>query len=131
MFALISFYALALLLGGMAVFSFVLSPLVFIKLPIEVAGPFIRQLFPWYFAVVAGLFGVAALAGFSLLAAIMCALGFLNLFALMPTINRLRDRQQSGDASAKRMFDLLHRSSVAINFVQMIAAGWLLWPGLG
>ena len=131
MLEIVSLYALALLFGGMVMFSFVFSPLVFIKLPIEVAGPFIRQVFPWYFAVVAGLFGIAALTGMNVLAAIMCALGLLNLFALMPAINRLRDRQLAGDASAKRRFDLLHRGSVAINFVQMIAAGWLLWPGFG
>ena len=48
-------------------------------------------------------------------------------FVLMPRINALRDRQLAGDAAAKAQFDLLHRSSVIINFVQIAAAAWLLY----
>ncbi|MEM7496972.1 MAG: hypothetical protein AAF371_03140 [Pseudomonadota bacterium] len=36
--------------------------MVFTKLPAETAGPFIRQVFPWYFAAVAGVLAVAGLA---------------------------------------------------------------------
>lgn len=128
MLDMLSLYVLALLLGGMVMFSFVFSPLVFIKLPIETAGPFIRGVFPAYFAVVAGLFAVAALATFNWVAALMCALGLLNLFGLMPAINKLRDRQLAGDEGAKAWFDRLHRSSVVINFIQMAAAAYLIWP---
>ncbi|MEM1275532.1 MAG: DUF4149 domain-containing protein [Pseudomonadota bacterium] len=130
---ILSLFMIALLLGGMVFFSFVFSPLVFIHLPAETAGPFIRQVFPWYFLVVALLFilAAAALATIDLfwagLAATMGVLGVLNRQGLMPKINSLRDAQLAGDAAAGKKFDLLHKASVAINFVQMIAAGALLW----
>ncbi|MEM8792058.1 MAG: DUF4149 domain-containing protein [Pseudomonadota bacterium] len=130
---LFSLYAIAMLLGGMVFFSFVFSPLIFINLPAETAGPFIRRVFPWYFLMVAVLFIVAAgaLAPFApfwaVIAGIMALLGIANRQLLMPWINRLRDAQIAGDAAAGKKFDLLHKASVAINFVQMIAAAILLW----
>ncbi|MEM9764328.1 MAG: DUF4149 domain-containing protein [Pseudomonadota bacterium] len=129
MFDAIALYALTLAFGGMVFFSAVFSPLVFIKLPAEVAGPFIRQVFPWYFAAVAavlGLAGLALLSGSVLwggLLITMAALGVANREVLMPRINALRDRQLAGDKAAGRGFDRLHQASVAINLVQMIAAG--------
>lgn len=125
-------FVVALLLGGMAFFSFVFSPLVFVKLPAPAAGPFIREVFPWYFLVVAVLFVLAALLtladpALAALMALMAALGFLNRQALMPRINALRDRHLAGDAAAKRGFDRLHHASVAINALQILAAGWALF----
>lgn len=127
---IVALYALALGFGGMVFFSGVFSPLVFARLPGETAGPFIRQVFPWYFAAVSvtlGLAGAALLAaggtawGATLLA--MAGLGVLNREALMPAINALRDRQLAGDRAAGRRFARLHGASVAINLVQMVAAG--------
>jgi hypothetical protein len=46
---LVATLALALTFGGMTFFSAVMAPLVFDKLPLKVAGPFIRQVFPWYY----------------------------------------------------------------------------------
>ena len=46
---LIAALALALTFGGMTFFSAVITPLVFSKLPLKIAGPFIRQVFPWYY----------------------------------------------------------------------------------
>ncbi|MEO0960627.1 MAG: DUF4149 domain-containing protein [Pseudomonadota bacterium] len=128
----IALYALTLAFGGMVFFSAVFSPLVFIKLPAETAGPFIRQVFPWYFAAVALVLGVAGLAilagsafwGTVLIA--MAALGVANREVLMPRINSLRDRQLAGDEAAGRSFDRLHKASVVINLIQMIAAGTAL-----
>lgn len=125
----IALYTLTLAFGGMVFFSAVFSPLVFIKLPAETAGPFIRQVFPWYFAAVALVLGVAGLAilagsafwGTVLIA--MAALGVANREVLMPRINSLRDRQLAGDQAAGRSFDRLHKASVIINLIQMIAAG--------
>jgi hypothetical protein len=119
---------LALALGGMAFFSFVFSPLVFVKLPMETAGPFIRQVFPWYFLAVAAVFGLAALAlvptypGLAALAAGMAALGAINRQILMPRINRLRDQMLAGDEAAGPALDKAHRASVGINLVQLSAA---------
>ena len=120
---------LALALGGMAFFSFVFSPLVFVKLPGETAGPFIRQVFPWYFLTIAIVFALAALAlapaypGLALLAGAMALLGALNRQILMPRINRFRDRMLAGDGTARGTFDRLHRASVGINLLQIFAAG--------
>ncbi len=129
MIEIASSLTLAVLFGGMVGFSFLFSPLVFVRLPIEVAGPFIRQVFPFYFAAVAMLFALGAVLSLAqpriaIVLLAMSLLGALNLFGLMPAINRLRDRQLAGDADAKKRFDRLHRASVAINFVQMLAAGW-------
>ena len=127
---IIALYALTLAFGGMVFFSAVFSPLVFVKLPGETAGPFIRQVFPWYFAAVAATLGAAGIAlafsttpvwGYVLIG--MAALGVVNREVLMPAINRLRDRQLAGDAAAGRQFDRLHLASVAINLLQMVAAG--------
>jgi hypothetical protein len=125
-------FIVALLLGGMAFFSFVFSPLVFIKLPIETAGPFIRAVFPWYFLVVAILFALAVpltlaqpvLAG---ALAFMALLGVINRQSLMPRINRLRDRMIAGDTAAGPGFDRLHRASVGINLVQIVVAAGALY----
>ncbi|MEM8698567.1 MAG: DUF4149 domain-containing protein, partial [Pseudomonadota bacterium] len=79
------------------------------------------------------LFGLATLALVQVsavwagLAGVMAVLGLANRQVLMPEINRLRDLQLGGDAAAGKRFDLLHKSSVAINMVQMIAAAVLLW----
>ena len=39
----------SIILGTMIFFSFVMAPLIFTKLEGEVAGKFIRIVFPWYY----------------------------------------------------------------------------------
>jgi hypothetical protein len=120
---------LGLALGGIAFFSFVFSPLVFVKLPAEVAGPFIRQVFPWYFLAIAVVFALAALAlapgypGLAVIVGTMALLGAINRQILMPRINRFRDRLIAGDEAAAAPFAKFHRASVGINLVQLFAAG--------
>lgn len=113
--------------GGMVFFAFVYAPLIFIKLPAETAGRFIRAVFPVYYAAMAT---ASAAAGLLLLpewrAAVMLAVGagFLAArYALMPRINDARDVSLAapGDARAARRFARLHRLSVIVNFVQMLA----------
>ncbi len=131
MLELVGLYAAAVLLGGMVAFSFLFAPLVFIKLPAETAGPFIRAVFPWYYLFVLGVAALAALAlaaggaGPWLVMAAVAAAAVVAREVLMPAINRARDRQLAGEGSAAR-FDWLHRGSVAINFAQMAAAAWVL-----
>lgn len=127
---ILALYSLTLAFGGMVFFSAVFSPLVFIKLPAETAGPFIRQVFPWYFAAVAATLGVAALGlliaadlTWGLVLAAMALAGVANREVLMPAINRCRDRQLQGDTAAGKRFDRLHKASVVINLAQMVAAG--------
>lgn len=120
----------ALVLGGMAFFAFVYAPLVFTKLPAATAGPFIRAVFPVYYRImgaVALLSGVLLLPGSDGLVMITVgAVFFAVMLALMPRINASRDASLAGDeaipaAPAARRFSRLHRTSVVINFLQMLA----------
>ncbi len=118
---------IALVLGGMAFFSFVFSPLVFLKLPVETGGPFMRAVFPWYFLAIAVLFAVAAVLlwerpGLAMLMATMAVLALGNRQVMMPRIDRMRERFQAGEAGAEKKFDRLHRASVGIGLMQMISA---------
>ena len=45
----------------------------------------------------------------------------LARFVLLPIINRNRDAGQAGDPAAKKRFDALHRVSVIVNMVQLLA----------
>ncbi|WP_370264189.1 DUF4149 domain-containing protein [Limnobacter sp.] len=133
--------ALGALFGGMLMFSAVFAPLVFTKLPMEHAGPFIRAVFPWYYLyiVVLGLLGtvLAALAGANiwvlLPTAVVGLAGVYTRQVLMPQINALRDRELAGDKTAAAPFNAKHRLSVAINAVQLLVAGAVLaywaYPG--
>lgn len=120
--------ASAALLGGMAFFSFVVAPQVFIRLPPDHAGRLIRALFPWYHgfgSALAALAMLLALLGAPLvpmLLLVMILVGFLVAgFVLMPMINDARDRGLDGDGAAQRRFDRLHRASVVLNALQMLA----------
>jgi hypothetical protein len=131
----IEFAALLLmstLFGGMALYSFGLAPMAFNALPPPEAGRFIRAAFPWYYLFV---IVTAALSGLLLLAsnwrsgALALAIGLIGVYArqgLMPHINAARDAQLKGEAGAKARFGRLHALSVGLNFIQMIAAGWIL-----
>lgn len=115
---------LAAAFGGMTFFSAVMAPLIFVKLPGETAGRFIREVFPWYYMTMGGVTALSALllalGGPARLNAAMLAclvtLGFW--FArqdLMPRINHARDHKQPD------RFKWLHRLSVWVNGAQ-----WLL-----
>ena len=122
--------AVASVFGGMAFFAFVYAPLVFIKLGAEDGGRFIREVFPVYYVAMGGVsIAAAVLLGFASTARgvdtlTMACTGIvfsLARYALLPIINRNRDAGQTGDAAAKKRFDALHRLSVVVNLVQMLA----------
>ena len=122
--------AVAGVFGGMAFFAFVYAPLVFIKLGTETGGRFIREVFPVYYvamgatsvaAAVLLAFASATRGADSLAMACIGIVFFLARFVLLPAINRNRDAGQAGDLEAKRRFDALHRASVVVNAVQMLA----------
>lgn len=123
-------WSIALLLGGMTMFSAVVAPLVFTRLPAEQAGRFIRAVFPWYYLYVLVCSGLAAIwlglaANREVLAWLMCAVFASGLYArqrLMPGINSLRDAAVGGDADAGRRFQRLHALSVWLNGLQWLAA---------
>jgi len=133
---MIEFAALLLvstLFGGMMLYSFGFAPMVFSALPTEDAGRFIRTAFPWYYLFViatAGLGGAILLLSNSRSGLIALAIAVAAVFArqvLMPRINAAPDIQLQGNAEAKRRFGRLHGISVALNFVQLIAAGYVLY----
>lgn len=116
----------ALVFGGMVVYSFGFAAFVFTALPAETAGPLIRRAFPHYylFVIVAGAVAAALLVPLDLIAAgLMAAIALVTIPTrqiLMPAINAARD---AGD---KGRFGRLHGVSVAINMVQIGAAGYVL-----
>ena len=117
----------AMLLGGMVFFSAVMAPQIFIRLDAETAARFIRSVFPWYylFILVIAILAMAAFAAADPVpAAVMLAVVLSTLASrqvLMPAINSARDAQLDGDAQAGRRFDRLHRLSVTINMMQILA----------
>ena len=122
--------AVAAVFGGMAFFAFVYAPLVFIKLGTEAGGRFIREVFPVYYlamgttsltAAVLLAFSNASRGADALAMACIGIVFFLARFVLLPIINRNRDAGQAGDLAAKKRFDALHRASVIVNAVQMLA----------
>ena len=122
--------AVAGVFGAMAFFAFVYAPLVFIKLGTEAGARFIREVFPVYY-VAMGVTSLAAAAPLAFAGAargvdalVMAGVGVVFLlarFVLLPIVNRHRDAAQAGDRAAKRRFDALHRASVVVNALQMLA----------
>jgi hypothetical protein len=101
--------ASAALLGGMALFSFVVAPQVFIRLPADLAGRLIRALFPWYYGFSGALAALAMLLALlgapivPMLLLVVILAGFLVAgLVLMPAINDARDRGLAGDEAAQR-----------------------------
>ena len=79
---------------------------------------------------IAGLGGAILLGSNPRSGALALAIAVIGVFArqvLMPWINTARDMQLQGIEEAKRRFSLLHGISVALNFVQLIAAGYVLY----
>ena len=123
--------ALGGLFGGILAFSALFAPLVFTKLPMEQAGPFIRAVFPWYylyvivFGFLSAIFAGLAAAGFWVLSssAVVALASVYTRQILMLQINELRDRELAGDVAAGAEFKSKHRLSVIINSVQLLLAG--------
>ena len=124
-------FLLSLVIGGMFFFAAIMTPLVFTKLPPEISGPFIRQSFPIYSLVMAGMTLASALLLWNYPEAFYLLIVFiLFLWAwlwLMPRINRFRDQQLGGNKKAEISFNLLHRLSVGINLAQMLTVGFVLF----
>jgi hypothetical protein len=127
-FDVVGLVAVAGVFGVMAFFSFVVAPVTFIHLDEATAGRFIRSLFPWYYLtlIVLPFIGAASLSATHYIdASIMALIALGAVFSrqiLLPRINGYRDRMLSGDISAEKKFDGLHRLSVLINGVQLLGA---------
>lgn len=124
-------YLATVCLGAMLFFSFVLAPLIFVKLPAEQAGRLIRAVFPRYYAVLGGVASVAAAAALysdtpGALVMLLVVFGFgFSRFILVPAINAARDRELDGDKGAAKKFKKLHRVSVMINMGQILLLGYV------
>lgn len=117
---------LALLFGGMVLYSFGYAAFLFTALPAESAGPTIRKAFPHFYLFV---IAVSALAAALLWPIDPVAAGLMALVAattvptrqvLMPAINA------ATDSGAKGRFARLHGLSVAITLAHIAAAGYAL-----
>ena len=108
-------------LGIMLFFSFVIAPTVHKFLPAAQSGPYNRKLFPIYYIINAvlalgSLIAIASLGVFNIILyanTIILVLFALCYFYLMPTINKQK-------VKTNRTFKILHGSSMAINFIQII-----------
>ena len=124
----VSIYLIAMILGIMLFFSFVIAPVVFTTLDEDNARKFIRRIFPFYYNVNLAISFVVLLiflflsklgVDFYLILLITILFATSN-YLLMPLINKYRDEKQD------KKFKYSHFISVVINFVQMICLVFLL-----
>ena len=118
----------AICLGMMIFFSFILAPMIFKILDPENAGKFVRKIFPYYYFVnlvflliVVILFLLNSKINFEFYIIVSLVISFIFAqFILMPFINKIRDNNE------ENKFKYAHGFSVAINFLQMIGLVFLL-----
>ena len=119
---------LAISLGMMIFFSFVLAPMIFKILDAENAGKFVRKIFPYYYfvnliflSIAVILFIIISSLGLSFYITLFLAISFVFAqFILMPIINKFKDNNE------EKKFKYAHGTSVLINFIQMIGLIYLL-----
>ena len=124
----LSIYLIAMILGIMLFFSFVIAPVVFTTLDEDNARKFIRKIFPFYYNVNLAISFIVLLLFLFLsklgvdfyLILIITILFAISNYLLMPLINKYRDEKQD------KKFKYSHFISVVINFVQMICLVFLL-----
>lgn len=121
-----SLWCLALLFGGMVLYSFGLAPFLFSALPAPQARGALRLAFPHFYLFVLGTSAVAA--GLLWQRDMVSAMALAGIAAstvptrqvLMPAINA------ATDAGATRHFKRLHTLSVLVTLVHIALAGWAL-----
>jgi len=112
-----------ILLGGMVWVGIGLTPVVQTRLPADVAGRLIRQLFPFYYgggAILA--LGASALVAWSLAGLALALTGVAFLFALLwlrPAINRHHDKGAASDPAALAVHASLRRASFVLSALQL------------
>ena len=118
----VSIYLIAMILGIMLFFSFVIAPVVFSTLDENNARKFIRRIFPFYYNVNLGISLIVLITFLFLsklgidfyLILVITLLFATSNYLLMPLINKYRDEKQD------KKFKYSHLISVVINFIQMI-----------
>ena len=124
---LLGFIVLSLCTGGMVFFAIVVAPVVFINLDEINAGKLIRAIFPWYYLYVITTASVATGVYFFVLPYAALGLGVTTITALyarqnlMHRINTTRDAMLAGEEAAAHLFARLHKLSVRLNGVGLLA----------
>ena len=122
----LSLLAIALLFGGMVLYSFGFAAFVFTALPPAVAGPTIRKAFPHFYLFVAGTAATAALLAWhhdrfaTVALAVVAVTAILARQVLMPAINA------ATDGGLRTRFKVLHGFSVLITLAHIAATTFLL-----
>lgn len=128
MLAQVSLLLVAASAGIMVFFGAVVAPVLFTVLPPDWSAAVVRRFFPRYFVFLGVITAVAAALAPGLVAQATlgaCALLFgFNRFWLIARINAARD------AGQQQRFDRLHRLSVGLNLVQLLALVGVLVLGL-
>lgn len=116
----------ALLFGGMTLYSFGFAAFLFTALPMPQARSTIRAAFPHFYLFVLGasVVGAALCMGTDQLSAVLLAVIAVTVVPtrqlLMPAINA------ATDAGEKKRFAWLHGASVLITLAHIGLAGWVL-----
>ena len=120
---------IAISLGTMLFFSFVIAPVIFKVLDANNAGKFVRKIFPHYYMINLIILSIAVLLLFYIssinldfyITLVFAILFAFSLFILMPIINKFKDSKE------EKKFKYLHALSVIINFVQIIGLIYLVF----
>ena len=120
---------IAISLGMMLFFSFVIAPIIFKVLNAKNAGKFVRKIFPNYYLINLVILSIAGLLFFYIssvnldfyITLIIALLFAFSLFILMPLINKLKDNKE------EKKFKYSHALSVTINFIQIIGLIYLIF----
>ena len=128
MFEWVSLYnfaiiGLSLQFGGMVYFAFIFSPMIFRFMDSEEASKFLRRMFPVYYrlSVAISIFPALMLIpvqSYHIEVGTLLAVAAIFLFAarvLVPLSNNARDENKV------KKFNIIHRLSVSIYMVQMLA----------
>ena len=114
-------------------FTVVVAPAVFKVLSQKAAASYLRVLFPRLFVFgfittsIATVFSVINGELLVTMVSTAIAFGFLfNAFVLTPKINQFRDRANSGEIGAEKVFARLHLFSVSIFGCQFFASLYLI-----
>jgi hypothetical protein len=122
----LALWVVALLFGGMVLYSFGFAAFVFSALPAALAGPTLRRAFPHFYLFVIVTAAVAAALMLSqdkesaLYLAIIAVTTVPARQILMPAINAATDSQ------ARARFKLLHGLSVLMTLAHIGLAAWVL-----
>ena len=120
---------IAISLGTMLFFSFVIAPVIFKVLDANNAGKFVRKIFPHYYMINLIILSIAVLLLFYIssinldfyITLVIAILFAFSLFVLMHLINKFKDSKE------KKKFKYSHALSVIINFVQIIGLIYLVF----